>query len=300
MSIDDITLNVGEETLEGFTENPSINEEEVQVTTDQRPSLTEETGEAFTIGTISSSSYGGFTKILSLLTSNMGKTDIISIEQGKLSIVSGGGYLYCDLSILFGENDMDIIDPQYSIKLMKLISGGDEVVFIDDVPNDKYLISNKVDGKPLITITLPKPDPSMNPRISKPELGDVGEELDNINPDLVNTITTAEKNLESQYFILEVNENPNTGKPEVISIATDQETFKYNFKDSWEADDGQELQKYKLFNPFPIAKPDSIKFELYKVNDEYWVKTSSEVGLAHIEYMEKLTPMGIFDTFNIY
>jgi len=245
------------------------------------------------IGRINSANYGALTKILSLLTTNMGKSDIISIEEGKLSTISGGGFLYCDLSILFGENNFDIIDPQYSIKLMKLITGGDEVVFLDDDENSRYLIFNTVDDKPLITITLPKPDPSMNPKITKPELGELQEVLEAINPDLVNTITTAEKNLESQYFILEIDENED--RSVVDSISTDKEVFKYTFNET-----ENNTVKYKLFNPFPIPKPDAILVELYKTsNGDYWLKTTSEVGLAKIEYMEKLTPMGVFDSFSL-
>jgi hypothetical protein len=180
------------------------------------------------------------------------------------------------------------------MKLMKLITGGEEVTFIDDEPSARYLISNLIDGKPLINITLPKPDPSMNPRITKPELGDLKEDLENINPDLVNTITTAEKNLDSQYFIIEIEEEGNESK--IISISTDNETFKYNFKETT----GGEVQKFKLFNPFPITKPDVIELQLYKsASGEYWIKTLSEVGMAKIEYMEKLTSMGIFDTFSL-
>jgi len=298
--MEEVTFDVGETSLENFTENPvienneTLSDETIQVKDKETP----RNGGPQVIGTISSAAYGGFVKILSLLTSNSGKTDIISIESGKLSTISGGGFLYCDLSILFGENNFDIIDPQYSIKLMKLISGGDQVTFIDDDANSRYLISNLVDGNPQINIKLPKPDPSMNPKITKPNLGELQETVLNIDPDLVNTITAAEKNLESQYFILEIIEVD--GKNQIVSISTDQETFKFNFKDSWKADDGETPSKYKLFNPFPIPKPDEIDFELYKSESgELWVKTVSEVGMAKIDYSEKLTPVGLFDSLSL-
>jgi len=299
--MEEFALDVSSETLGEFVDNPDIAvpEQPMVVETEDKIQSEPNNEKPTVIGTIKSSSYGGFTKIISLLTGNMGKSDIISIEEGKLSTISGGGFLYCDLSILFGKNNFDIIDPQYSIKLMKLISGGDEVTFVNDAANSRYLISNLVDGHPQINITLPKPDPSMSPKITKPNLGDLQEDLESINPDLVNTITNAEKNVDSQYFILEINKNPITNKAEIISISTDKETFKFNFRDSWEANDGQETEKYKLFNPFPIPKPDEIEFQLYKSEaGEYWVKTISEVGLAQIEYMEKLTPMGLLDTFS--
>ncbi len=294
--MEEMTLDVSGETLDGFTENPEI-EQEVPF---EAPETTEvevkeaRTGEPKVIGTIKSSAYGGFTKIVSLLTGNMGKADIIAIEKGKLSTISGGGFLYCDLSILFGENDFNIIDPQYSIKLMKLISGGDEVTFVDDDANSQYLISNLVDGDPQINITLPKPDPTMNPTITEPKLGELQEVVPDIDPDLVSTITTAEKNLDSQFFILSVYEEDSLQK--IASIATDHKTFTYNFCNSGD----KKLTEYKLFNPFPIPKPDEIDFELHKSeSEELWVKTLSEVGMARVEYMEKLNPMGLFDSFTL-
>lgn len=293
--MEEFTLNVQEETLGGFVENPDVQIEVPPEPNHVNP--TQETGsqEPILIGTIKSSAYGGLTKILSLLTSNMGKADVISIEEGKLSTISGGGFLYCDLSILFGANNFDIIDPQYSIKLMRLITGGDEVTFIDDEANARYLISNLIDGQPQINITLPKPDPSLHPTITKPNLGELQEKVDGINPDLVGTITAAEKSLDSQYFILEVLEDQETTN--LVSISTDKEIFRYNFK---EIEEVAEPVKYKLFNPFPIPKPDEIEFELFKSDvSELWVKTSSEVGMARIEYMEKLTKVGIFDSFSL-
>ncbi len=296
--MEEIVLDVSGETLEGFTDNPEIEQPVAPA-----PAIEEAEAEAEgtaeskgpkVIGTIKSSAYGGFTKIISLLTGNMGKADIIAIEKGKLSTISGGGFLYCDLSMLFGENNFNIIDPQYSIKLMKLISGGDEVTFVDDDANSQYLVSNLVDGNPQISITLPKPDPTMNPKITEPNLGDLQEVVPDIDPELVNTITTAEKNLDSQFFILSVYEEE--GKQKIASITTDHKTFTYNFCNPGDV----KTTEFKLFNPFPIPKPDEIDFELYKSeSDELWVKTLSEVGMARVEYMEKLNPMGLFDSFQL-
>jgi hypothetical protein len=137
----------------------------------------------------------------------------------------------------------------------------------------------------------------MNTLITKPNIGAIQEKIQTINPDLVNTITNAEKNLDSQFFILHILEDPDNMR--LISISTDKETFKFNFTNI-DVEDSETLTKYKLFNPFPIPKPDEIEFELHKTDsNDFWVKTISEVGMARIEYMEKLTPMGIFDSFSL-
>jgi hypothetical protein len=257
--------------------------------------------EVKSIAKISSANYGAFTKILSMLTGNMGKSDIINIDEGKLGSIAGGGFLHCDLSILFGENSFSIIDPQYSIKLLKLITGGDEVIFLDDEENAQYHVCNLVDDEPQINITLPKPDSNFATKLTYPEIGDLQEKIE-IDPDLVNTMVTAEKTVDSQYFIVEILADEN-GKYNIISIATDKESFKYEFKHLKETD--AEIIRYKLFNPFPIPKPDAISFELYKSisdtnNETFWIKTVSEIGLTKIEYIEKLTPMGQFDSLSLF
>jgi len=293
-----ITLNVDTETLDSFTDNPEVPEmeltntklkEDVDETTSSDPQV---------VCKITSAAYGGFTKILSLISANIGKADIISIKDGKLSTVSGSGYLDCDLSVLFGDSSIELTDPTYSIKMMKLITGGNEVTIIDDDENSRYLVSNLDDnGDPITNITLPKPQASMTPKISKPELGEIKEKLDIMSPDLVAEILNAEKTTESQYFILELCENKDN-TVEIVSISTDKESVKRNFKQI-PKDNQDNIVKYKLFNPFPIIKPDEVTFELYKSDSsDYWVKTSSEIGVACIDYMEKLNAIGVFNSFS--
>jgi len=244
------------------------------------------------IGRIKSSAYGGFTKILATLSANMAKTDIISIENGKLSSISGGGFLYSDMSTLFGENNFDIIDPKFNIKMLRLVTGGDEVVFVQDNTQHRYLISSLVDGVPKDTVALPQPDQTTAPRITRPNLGQKIYSFE-VHPEVVAVIQTSEKNAESQFFILDIVENEGAFK--INSISTDKETFKHTFN-SFEG----EVTQYKVFNPFPIAKIEELSFELWKnESNEFWIKTVSMVGIASIEYSEKISPMGDFDTFSL-
>lgn len=294
--MDEIKMNIGEDAVQGFKENP-----EVQPPIDTIPNKIEDEvhapaaaaePELSVIGRIKSSAYGGFTKILSTLTAGMSKSDIISIEKGKLNSISGGGFLYSDMSILFGENNFDIIDPQFNIKVLRLVTGGDEVVFVNDKANSRYLISNHIDGHPQITVALAQPDPTTSPKISKPELGTKVESM-TLEPEVVGTLQAAAKNLDSQFFILNIFTSKEDSL-EITSISTDKKTFNYDFKS------GDDETAYKLFNPFPILKPESLQFELFQNEvGELWVKTVSSIGLANIEYMEKITPMGEFDTFSL-
>lgn len=293
----DITL--GEKQVEGFKENPEI--KTPLDTIPIKPELELEVSEgndksevsSSVIGRIKSSAYGGFTKILSTLTTGMSKSDVIIIEKGKLNSISGGGFLYCDLSMLFGENNFEIIDPQYNIKVLRLVTGGDEVVFLNDAANSKYLVSNHVDNNPQITVALAQPNPTTTPKITKPRLGEKVETLI-LEPEVVSTLQAAAKNLDSQFFILNIFSTEDK-KLEIKSISTDNKIFNYDFKNV-----DNEVTAYKLFNPFPIVKPETLKFELFQNEaGEIWIKTISAIGLANIEYMEKITPMGEFDIFSL-
>jgi len=276
-------VEVSEPAPTTVTEREELNDDfEVQDAENQR-----------VIGRIKSSAYGGFTKILATLSANMAKTDIISIENGKLSSISGGGFLYSDMSALFGENNFDIIDPKFNIKMLRLVTGGDEVVFVQDNTQHRYLISSLVDGVPKDTVALPQPDQTTAPRITRPNLGEKVYGFE-VHPEVVSVIQTAEKNAESQFFILDVIKDE-SNEYKINSISTDKETFKHSFNSF----DG-ECTQYKVFNPFPIAKIEELSFELWKNDsDEFWIKTISIVGMASIEYSEKISPMGDFDTFSL-
>jgi len=295
----EITLDTEQPEFDESFGNPVIDDIPSSITAKEMAVVDiKPTGEPKIITEITSAAYGGFTKIISLLTSNLGKTDVISIRNGHLSAIKGTGHLYCDLSPLFGDNHLDIIDPQYNIKLMRLISGGDSVVFIDDPANDQYHISNIIDDSPQINITLKKPGEGevSKAKISRPSLGKCVETLDNLDPELVSIISNAEKATDAQSLKIELLEED--GEYHMVSIATDNDVFKYDFKDI--SDKSVETTTYKIYDPFPIPKPDEIKFEVFKADDgEIWIKTSSEIGMATIDYSERARVCGEFDTFKL-
>lgn len=244
------------------------------------------------VGQIKSSLYVGLIKILGAISSNMSKMDVITIDRGEMSSISDGGFIYCDMSLLFGNNSFDIIDPQTSIKQLKLIKGGDEVVFLNDAANSRYLITSIENNSPKTTVVLGQPDPSYTQKITKPILNEV---LHSTMLDIedVELLQSAQKTYESQFFIIELDTNSN----ELIRVSTSKREFYHNFADS---DDTRSTTEYKLFKPFPILKPEEFIFEVHSGNNnDMWVTSKSKAGIISIEYMEKLSLVGEFDTFSL-
>jgi ribosome-interacting GTPase 1 len=258
---------------------------EVQETAIQAGTTPTEEG-VYQIGKIQSALYGGFIKILSFLSAGTTSQDIIHIREGNLNLVKNAGYIYADLSIFFEDHDLDIIDPTKNTKLLSLIKGGDEVMFVKDNNNSRYLITSLVNNIPSTSITLPQAENQNNMQISAPELGELKLRRE-LEIDLVETIQNASKAVESDYLKFELDSNYN-----IISISTSDDIFKQELMTSTE-----ETKVYKIFNPFAFAKPDELYIEFYENNGEAWVKTISAIGMVNLEYSEKIEEVGEFDTF---
>jgi len=240
------------------------------------------------IGNLKSAMFGGFVKILGFLSQGTGSQDIIYIKEGKLNLVKNAGFLFCDLSIMFDKNDFEIIDPSKSIKLLNLIKGGDEVLFVKDDVNQRYIVSNLIEGNVSTSITLPQPDRSITQEVSKPEIGTLKfrREIEN---DVVDNIQNAVKTLESQYLKIKLQDNV------LISVQTSDDIFEHTFQ---QPDPNKEAPKvYRVFNPFPITKADEVYLEIHQdeENDKLWIKTLNSIGMVTVEYIEPIETMGEFD-----
>jgi hypothetical protein len=249
-----------------------------------------ESNEVYQIGKIQSALYGGLIKILSFLSAGTTSQDIIHIREGNLNLVKNAGYIYADLSIFFDNHDLDIIDPVKNTKLLGLIKGGDEVMFIKDNNNSRYLITSLVNDNPSTSITLPQAENQNNFQITAPELGELKLRRE-LEIDLVETIQNASKAVESDYLKFELDNDFN-----IVSISTSDDIFKQEFA---VVPEGTETKVYKIFNPFAFTKPDEFYIEFYQNGDDVWVKTISAIGMVNLEYSEKIEEVGEFDTFSL-
>lgn len=233
------------------------------------------------IAKTNSAFYGGLVKILSFLSQNKESVDCLSIRNGKITDTTDTGFIYADLSQLFGENNIDFLDPKYSVKLMKLLRGGDEFVFIDDEEKNRYVITNVISS-----VSIAKAATGSNSS-SVPEIKEELSSID-IDPDIVNSITEAQKVLEAEKIVLEL--DPDTNKLVCVNI---DDNYTYKFDKDW--DDSKEVKKFYMFNFMPI-KGNGYTYKILKNGDEYWVKCVIDLTLVEVEYYEKLLQAGNFGT----
>ena len=239
------------------------------------------------IAEIPSALYGAFTKILAFLSQGMASNDIFFIKDGKLNTKKSAGFIYSDMSSLFNENSIEIMDPANAVKLLSLLKGGEKVVFLRDTNENNYIISNLQNNEPLRSIVLPIPDIAENEVAVKPNVGELIKEFE-IDIEKIEDTINASKVTDSGYFILNFDEDN-----ELLSIETSNKKFKDIYKK------GESKLSLKLFDLMLISKPDSYKIRLYKNGNDYWVQTVSDVNLVEIEYMEKVDELSEFDAFSL-
>lgn len=230
--------------------------------------------------TINYDLYSELTKILNNISQGKESSDIISINNGVLIDATVNGFLKADLTKLFGENSIDILHPSHATKLMKLLKGGNEIYFIDDEENNKYVITNTI-----ASISIPKAFEKK--LITIPE---IGEKLSTVTlgSDIVNAIFEAKKMLDAEYVTIHLIDN----KIAAISINND-----YEYKIDANADLNQS-KKYKLYDFMPL-KSQVYRYEVYKNGGDIWIKIIMNLSSIEVEYFEKLTSIGAFDGFSL-
>ena len=233
-----------------------------------------------TIANINSALYAGLVKILGTLSQGKESSDIISIDEGVLTDTTVNGFLKADLSDLFGENSIDILNPAYTTKLMKLLKGGDKFYFLDDEENNKYHITNNI-----ASISILK---AATKRVI--EIPDIGESKSTItlDTDIVGSVADAQKMLEAENITLHILDN----KIVALDINND---YEYKFDT---VNDISAAAKYKLYNFMPLKAQD-YTYEIFEKDNEKWLKITMDLSLIEVEYYEKLTNLGAFDGFSL-
>jgi len=232
------------------------------------------------IAEINSALYTSLTKILSTLSQGKESTDIISIENGLITDTTVNGFLKADLTDLFGENSIDILNPAYTTKLMKLLKGGDKFYFLNDEEGNRYHITNNI-----ASISISKADTKKVVQI--PEIGESKSSIE-LDSDVVMTIADAQKMLEAEYITLYLIND----KLVALDINND---YEYKFEPDA---DLSSATKYKIYDFMPL-KAQEYKLEIYVNGDERWIKNTMDLSLIEVEYFEKLSPVGAFDGFSL-
>ena len=236
------------------------------------------------ITNINSAVYGGLTKILSFLAKDKESIDSLSINKGEIIDITNTGYIYANIKHLFGEKTIEFLDPKYSVKLMRLLKGGEEFVFIDDDDNCSYTITNITSS-----VSIPKSTKGVT-TLKIPELDKTVATVD-IETDIVSNIDEAKKTLESEKVVIELNKD-NT---EIIGVNIN-DNYEYRFNVEYK----DEIKKYNVFNIMPIKGEGYTYAIMQKEGDnDLWLKVTVDLTLLEVHYYEKLIPLSAFSAFSL-
>ena len=231
--------------------------------------------------------FSAFNKILSFLSQGLSAQDIFYINKGKLTSAKSAGIVYSDMTDLFGENSIEIVDPANAVKLLNLIKGGDKVLFSKDNTENNYVISTIIDNEPERIVTIPVPDFTETDIVKIPELKEL--KSFEIDPIEIEDIINAFKITGADFYILHFDDNF-----ELLSIELNNKKFKQNIKK------GKSTKKYKIFDLMMISKPDTFKIKISEDQEKnLWVSTISDIDVVEIYYFEKLQEYSKFEAFTL-
>jgi hypothetical protein len=235
------------------------------------------------VGQLKSTFYSGLRTILEFLSQGMDSQSALNIKAGKLTLARKSGYIFCDLTQLFKDNDFSISNPVKYVKAMKGIKGGEVISFFKNEVNKEYLISKIIANTATTTLKIPMftEDAGAEEMNLYPELGAKIFE-DEMDIGTVQNLVGMKKTLEANNFIINLDALTN----ELISIELNEfsEIFKVTTND---------VIKYKVFDPFPVTKAENLILRIFRkseegLEDKIWLQTASDVSLTTLVYSEPM------------
>ena len=224
------------------------------------------------IASMVSAYYGGFTKMLGLLSPGLSSDDALIITKGELVMSKSGGIIVADLTKVFGQNNWHLKDPVNSLKALNLISGGEKVTILDT--ENEYIIYSSANGMQETVCNITKQEEKNYPKLDKIPEGDLLYTIE-LPVDLIDNLNTAKSVYNSMYFNISFDENTN----ELVSIDVNGKHTKNLINPK-----GRSLTRIKVRDLFPIKKPESIIIEIRKVKDDIVIKTISDILMTKIEF----------------
>ncbi len=243
------------------------------------------------LSSFKSAFYGGFRTILEFLSQGAKSEDFLNVKRGVIQLEKFGGFIYCDLNKLFGENDFCIINPAKTSKLMKLIKGGDYVKIFEDEIEKKYLISKIVADRADTKLKIDRADendipldkrgidiyPNFHEKIFETEI-----ELEKVS-NVVEAVNTTMVNM-----IFKINKTTN----ELISVEA-QDVYEIILGEETTDDN---IIKLSCRNPFPISRANHIILRIYRNKNEngsdleyqYYVETANDLTITTLLFVESL------------
>lgn len=230
------------------------------------------------IGSCKTSVWGAFIKITEFIAKDLGNNDIIVIDNGTIDTHKEGVFIHCDMQNILGNISLNITAPDSSVKLLKIIRGGDLVQIFREDSTNSYVFCN-ITGDKVGTRVKTKlaADASVSGFGKAPELGTPirQKEISNADKEIIKTIIAGKSAIGSdepyRFGFSKVDDS-------LVSIGVGKD-FTHFFQDS-----NIETVEYRVYNPFPVPNMDSCIIRIYADADpkKKWIQTVSNIEISSI------------------
>lgn len=235
------------------------------------------------IGSCKTSVWAALITILDFIAKELGNNDIISIENGTIDTQREGIFIHCDMKNILGNISLNLTAPDKSVKLLKLIRGGELVQIFKEEATNSYIFCNIQDSKVLTRVKTSFAADQVEGFGKAPAIGNpiFQKEIPQSEKEIIKTIIAGRAAIGSdEPYRFGFSKADNT----LVSIGVGKD-FTHFFKDS-----SIETDEYRCFNPFPVPNMESCIIRFFKKADDNttWIQTVSNINPSSIICTEKV------------
>ena len=263
-------------------ENVMTPEEQVKLTQKETPVEPIVINGLESIGSCKTSTWSALITILDFIAKDLSNNDIIAIDNGSIDTHRNGNFIHCDMKNILGNISLNLTSPDTSVKLLKLIKGGELIQIFKEDATKHYIFCNIQDGKILTRVKTSHAADTVSELSKAPLLPSpvFKKEIPNQEKEIIKTIIagrSAVGSVEPYRFGFSKTDNS------LVSIGVGKD-FTHFFKDS-----SIEIDEYRVYNPFPVPNMESCIMEFFKCQDgTTWIKTTSNISVSSIICTEKV------------